>query len=70
VIVVVNADEVSELQMTGSGGGLRGNTLHSTSITKETVCVVVNNVETRLVEGTASLCLSNSKTNSITEALT
>jgi hypothetical protein len=70
VVVVVDADEVSKLQVTGSGSSLGGNTLHSTSITEETVGVVVNNVEAGLVEGTGSLGLSNSETNSVTETLT
>lgn len=56
--------------MTGSRGGLGGNTLHGATITEEGVGVVVDEVEAGLVEGTGSLGLGNGKTNSVGETLT
>jgi hypothetical protein len=70
VVVIIDGDEVAELQVTGSGGGLGGNTLHGATITEEGVGVVVDEVETGLVEGTSSLGLGHGKTNSVGETLT
>ena len=46
------------------------NALHSTTITKETVCVIVDELETGLVENSSGMSLSNGKTNGIREPLT
>lgn len=70
VVVVVDGNEVTELQVTGSGGGLGGDTLHGATITEEGVGVVVDKVEAGLVEGTSSLGLGHGKTNSVGETLT
>lgn len=56
--------------MTGHGGGLAGNTLHSTAITEEAVCVVVEEVVVGLVEGSSGLSLGNGETNGVGETLT
>lgn len=59
VVVIVNHDKVAELQVTRSAGSLAGNTFHGTSITEETVCVVVDDIVARLVEDSGSVSLSN-----------
>jgi hypothetical protein len=69
VVVVVDTDQLSELQVTSLGSGLRGNTLHSTSISEETVGVVVEELETGLVEAGGEVSLSHGKTDGIGETL-
>lgn len=56
--------------MAGSGGSLRGDTLHGASITKEHVGVVGEKVIARLVEVGSGVRLSNSHTNGVGETLT
>lgn len=70
MVVIVNGNQVAELQVTSHGGGLAGNTLHSTAITEEAVCVVVDEVIARLVEHGAGVSLSHGQTNSVGETLT
>lgn len=70
VVVVVNHDKVAELQVTGSRGGLGGNTLLGATIAEKAVGVVVNEVEAGLVEDGSGVCLGNGKTDGVTEALT
>ena len=70
VVVVVDHDQVTELQVAGSRGSLAGNTLHSASITEESVGVVVDKIETWLVEDGSSVGLSNSHTDGVGETLT
>jgi hypothetical protein len=70
VVVIINGNQVAELQVTGHRGGLAGNTLHSTAITEEAVCVVVDQVIARLVEDGGGVSLSNGQTNSVGETLT
>ena len=59
MIVIINHDEITELQMTRGTGSFAGNALHCTSIAKEAVCVIGDKVETRLIERGSSLCLGN-----------
>lgn len=70
VVVIVDGNEVVELQVTGGGGSLAGNTLHSTSITEEDVGVVVDQVVSGLVEDSSGVLLSNGQTDSVGETLT
>lgn len=56
--------------MTSSTGCLTGNTLHRTSIAEDTIGVIVDEVEARLVEHGTSMGLGNGKANSIGETLT
>lgn len=70
VVVIVDGNEVSELQVTGSGGSLAGNTLHSATITEEHVDVVVDQLVAGLVEDGGGVLLSNSETDGIGETLT
>jgi hypothetical protein len=69
VVVVVNGNQVAELQVTGHGGGLRGDTLHGTAITEEGVGVVVEQLIAGLVEDTTGVGLGNGETNSVGETL-
>ena len=70
VVVVVDHDEVTELQVTSSTGGLTGNTLHCATITEEAVGVVVNQVVVWLVEDGGSVGLGDSETDGVGETLT
>ena len=70
VVVVVDGNQVAELQVTGHGGGLAGNTLHGAAITEEHVGVVVEQLEAGLVEDSTGVGLSNGQTNSVGETLT
>lgn len=70
MVVVVDHDQVTELEVTSGGCGLRGNTLHGASITEEAVSVVVDEVITWLVEDTSGVGLGNSKTDGVGETLT
>lgn len=56
--------------MTGHGGSLAGNTLHSTAVTEEAVGVVVEEVIAGLVEGGTGLSLGNGETDGVGETLT
>ena len=69
VVIIVNHDKVAELQVTGSGGSLRGNTLLGATITEEAVGVVVNQVVVWLVEDGGSVGLGDSETDSVGETL-
>lgn len=70
MVVIINGNQVAELQVTSHGGSLAGNTLHSTAITEEAVCVVVDQVIARLVEDGGGVSLGNCQTNSVGETLT
>ena len=70
VVVVVESDQVAELEVTSSGGGLRGNTLHGAAITEEAVGVVVDKLVAGLVEGGSGLTLSHGETDGVGETLT
>lgn len=69
MVVIVESDQVAELQVTSSGSSLRGNTLHSTAITEESVSVVVEEIIAGLVEDTSHVLLSDSKTDGVGETL-
>lgn len=69
MVVVIDGDQVAELQVTSSGGSLRGNTLHSATIAKEGVGEVIDELETGLVEDRGSVLLGNGHTNRVGEAL-
>jgi hypothetical protein len=70
VVVIIDHDEVAELQVTGHGSSLRGDTLHSAAITEEGVCVVVEQLVAGLVENGRGVPLSNRKTDGVGETLT
>ena len=68
-VVIVDRNQVAELQVTGEGSSLRGDTLHVASISHEDVCVVIDELKTWLVELGTGLALSNGKSNSIGKTL-
>jgi len=70
VVVIVNGNQVTQLQVTGGRGSLAGNALHSAAITKKHVSVVVDQLEAGLVEDGCSMRLRNCKANSVGETLT
>lgn len=70
MVVVVDGDEVSELQMTSHRSCLAGDTFHSAAITEEHICVVVDQLEAGLVEDCRSMRLADSETDGIGETLT
>ena len=69
MVIVVDGNQVAQLQMTGSGGSLAGNTLHGAAITEEHKCVVVDQVEAGLVEDSRGMRLRDSETDGIGETL-
>jgi hypothetical protein len=69
VIVVIEANEVSEFQMSSQTGSLAGDALHGTAIAKDAVGVVGNEVESGLVERGSSMRLGNSESNRIANTL-
>ena len=69
MVVVVEGDQVAELQVTSSGGGLGGDTLHGAAITEEGVCVVVDKLVAGLVEDSGGVPLSDGKTDGVGETL-
>lgn len=69
VVVIVNADEVAQLEVTCERRSLARDTLHQATVTEKAVCVVVNDVETRFVEGGSGVSLSHGQTNSIADTL-
>lgn len=69
MVVVVNADQVTELQVTSCGSSLAGNTLHGASIAEEAEGVVVDELVAWLVVDGSRVCLGNSKTNGVAETL-
>lgn len=69
VVVIIDHDQVAELQVTGHGGSLGGDTLHSAAITEEGVCVVVEQLVAGLVENGGGVPLSNRKTDGVGETL-
>lgn len=70
VVIVIHHDEISQLQMARRAGSLAGDTFHSTPVSEEAECVIVDKLETRLVEFGSSVSLGNGKANSIGKTLT
>lgn len=70
VVVIVDGNQVAKLKVTGHGGSLAGNTLHSATITEEHVGVVVEKLEAGLVVDTTGVGLSHGETNSVGKTLT
>ena len=56
--------------MACSAGSLASNALHGAPITKEAICVVVEELIVGLVEDSSGVSLSDSKANCVGEALT
>lgn len=69
MVVIVDHDKVSQLQMTCCTCSLAGNTLHCATISEEAVCVVGDQVEARLVEYGGSMSLCDSKADCVGKSL-
>ena len=69
MVVVVESDQILQAQVTGHRGSLRSHTLLHTSITKEDVCAVVEQLKAIPVECRCGIRLSHSETDSIRESL-
>ena len=70
MVVIVDANEIAKLKVASLRSSLRCNTFHSTSITKEHICIIIDQFIARLIEDSTRVSLSNGKTNSIAETLT
>lgn len=70
MVVIVDSNEVTELQVTSGTGSFASNTLHSTTITEDGVCVVVEKVVAGLVEDGGTVSLGDGETNGVGETLT
>ena len=69
MVIVVDHDEVSQLEMAGSTGGLTRNTFHRTTVTEEAECVVVDQLKAGFIEFGGSMSLRNCETNGVRETL-
>lgn len=69
MVVIVDGNQIAQLEMASSRGGLTGDTLHGTAITKEDIGVIVGELIARLVEHTSGVSLGNGKTDCVGEAL-
>jgi len=69
MIIIVDHYQVPQLQMPGGTCSFAGYTLHGTAITEEGECVVVDQIEARLVEFGGCVGLCNGKTDGIGETL-
>ncbi|KAH3662800.1 hypothetical protein OGATHE_004376 [Ogataea polymorpha] len=70
LVVIVESNQVAQLQVASKRHGLGGDTFHHTSVTKETVGVVVGESVAWLVVGGSKVSLSNGQTNGIGDTLT
>lgn len=69
VVVIVDGNQLAQLQVTGLGSSLGGDTLHSTSITEVGVGEVVEELKIGLVEAGSVVSFSHGETDSVGEAL-
>jgi hypothetical protein len=69
VIIIIDGNEVTELEMSCHGGSLTGHTLHHASVAQEDIGVVIDQVEAGLVEYGSGVSLGHGKANSICKAL-
>lgn len=69
VVVVVDANEVTKLQVTSSRGGLGSDTLHGAPIAEEAVGVVCGDIKAGLIKNGTGVSLSDGKTDSVGKTL-
>ena len=69
VIIIVDHDEISQLQMTGCAGSLTSDTFHRTPIPKKAESVIIDEVESILIELGSRVSLGNCKADGICETL-
>lgn len=69
LVVVVDAHQVAQLEMSGQGGRFTSDSLHGASVTKEAKCPVVDQVVPGFVEHACDVCLRNRQPNGIRKTL-
>ena len=69
-VVIINAHQVTQLQMPGKRSCFTGNSLHGAAVTKETKGPVADQVVPGFVEHARNVCLRNSQPNRIGKTLT
>ncbi len=69
MIVIIDGNEIAELQMASKTGSFASNSFHGTSISKEHVSVVIDQVKVWLVEDSSGVSLRDSETDCVGEAL-
>lgn len=70
MVIIIKTDQVAQLKMTSGTSSLTSNTLHSTAITEDAVCVIVDEVVSGLVEDGSGVSLGHGQTDGIGETLT
>ena len=69
MIIVIDHDEVSQLQVACCTSSFARNTFHSTTISEEAKCMIVNNIKARLIKRSSSVSLGDSETDCVRETL-
>ena len=70
VVVIIDGNQVPKSQVTSQAGSFTSHAFHSTAISKEAICVIVDEVKTRLVEDRSGMLLGNRKADCVSEPLT
>lgn len=70
VVIIIEGNELTKLQVTSERASLRGNTFLKTAITEDDIGVVVEDLKTRFVVSSSKLSFSSSQTNGIGDTLT
>mmetsp|Transcript_6851 Transcript_6851/g.13635 ORF Transcript_6851/g.13635 Transcript_6851/m.13635 type:complete len:272 (-) Transcript_6851:81-896(-) len=68
-VVIVQSNQLSESPMPGKGSSFGRNTFHVATISHDDICVVINQVHSRLVVASCQVLLSNCKSNCISNSL-
>lgn len=69
MVVIIDGNQIVELQMASRACCLTRNALHEATVAEEGVSVVVDQVETWLVEDSSGVFLRNSQANGVRETL-
>jgi len=69
MVVIIDSNKIPQLQMTSSRSRLGSDTLHSTSIAKVHIRVIVNNVISGLIKDGSGVGLSDGKADGVRETL-
>jgi hypothetical protein len=59
VVVIVQADQVTQLKMARCASSFAGNTLHSASVTKDAVGMIADEIISRLIKHSTCMGLSD-----------
>jgi hypothetical protein len=69
IVVIVKANELTELQRAGKRAGLVGDTFHQAAVAEENPGLVINDIVTRTVEFGGEHLLSHGHTDRVGDAL-